>query len=446
MFLIRFCFNVVVLHHVARFTYRKSGVLLLFGLSLTVTSVSSVTVRADSTAWSTPATIAAQTGVWSTAAPLVVDKSGQWNLLYENVTSTPLPPDSGGYTSYQYQYSINYLHQGTAPVTIAQSTFVGSMPYAVDPGSPTQIQLNAPSLSIDSAGGLHATYLAFDQAPWAGGGAASVMYTEKPGATTYAILVGSRAPSGGVNDAVRGDIDVDHVAAKLSWVASENKYEIKVNWNDPDTVAASIQSDLSLIKSRIRAGDTLVFYYSGHGSLGSQPSIEEINAVAGGQLTDVDLATMLADPALANVRKLVLLDSCHSGGFVMNDAPNDLDLRTVSDIAFLSAATEAGTTTADADGTGHWTNKILPYLDENTTFSNLAYYAATAYADRVTGFFKDDGYGTVDCNAMSYFSPDFDPNVSFNGTTVPEPSTLSLLGIGTIGLLVGYVRRRNRTA
>jgi len=276
---------------------------------------------------------------------------------------------------------------------------------------------------------------------WKGGGGDSgfgfrVASILPPSPKTYAILVGSDAP-GILQDgtlvphAIRGDVDVDNVKAKLTW-ANETKI-IKYNWDDADTAATDITSAVADFASKATAKDTLLFYYSGHGSGGSGILTDEaINPVNGGVVFDQALTSALADDRLRNVRKLILLDSCHSGGFWNDDIFFlDHDLSHLQNVALLAAATEDGFATTGPGGTGEWTNTILPFLNEDTTFAQLADFAATAHSGNVTGFFKDAGFGSVLWAPTSSYTEDFNPHAPLNNA-VPEPNSCVFAGFGLI--------------
>ena len=254
---------------------------------------------------------------------------------------------------------------------------------------------------------------------------------------TYAVLLGSRAPAWlddgtEVVDGVRGDLDVDHVAEKLNW--SSTSIIMKRQWDDPDDIAGSIQGAVNGILEEITQNDTLLFYYAGHGSGSSWPfDNDEINAVDGSSYLDNTLTSVLSDGRLADVKKVVLLDSCRSGGFWNDDGLLDNDLNTLSKVAFLAAAEEDEDTTSDADGTGTWTNTLLPYLTQDVTFQELANQVEIAHTNDVTGFFRsiEGGYGTVPWEPVYYFSPDFDAahwtlGGSVEPANAPEIVNLSL--------------------
>ena len=272
---------------------------------------------------------------------------------------------------------------------------------------------------------------------------------------TYAIIVGSRAPARDnqgnlIPDAVRGDLDAAHIQAALDW-ATET-HVIQVNWNDPDTIADSIQNAMTSFIDDIRAGDTLLFYYSGHGSGSLDSSVdvdEELNAISGGSYLDDTLTSLLGDTRLSQVKKVVFLDACFSGGFWKNDGDSDFDLETLNNVALLAAASEntyAFTDTDAGDGTGLWTNAFLPLLNPDTTYQQLADLTETIAAEQnsITGFFKDDGFGTGIWEPAAYFSPDFDPaRWRLDGTVVPEPSSIIMCLLG-YALLVGFGWKQRR--
>jgi Caspase domain len=274
--------------------------------------------------------------------------------------------------------------------------------------------------------------------------------------TTYAILVGSDAPSFvgdpsvfDVPHAIRGDTDANNVAARLhgvGWHTSVNvlPYDFVTH---PDTVKSDIDSAISNVASQVAisgdssptsAKDTLLFFYSGHGLLSNGHALAAPVGTIGptgtldsvGAYTDNDLLTALENPKLADVRKIVLLDSCHAGGFLTDE------LKGLHDIALLAAATADGFAVTAGDGTGVFTDAILPYLNANTTFADLESFAATKYSPTVTGFFKDAGSGVGSNQLFAYISPDFDVSLGLDGLPVfvPEPATLVLLLMSSVML------------
>jgi hypothetical protein len=267
---------------------------------------------------------------------------------------------------------------------------------------------------------------------------------QNTGPKTYAILVGAQSPSFGVDNALRGDLDVDHVAAQLNW--AEDIKVLKYQWQDFNTVAADIQAAASSIASKIKPEDSFIFYYSGHGTGGSGLGVQDfLNPVQSGACQDNTLTSAFADNHFADVKKFFLIDCCHAEGMWKNDSPDDRDLQTLSNISFLGSSSEDGTAyTNPTTGTSYFTNAILPALTPNATFGELLMTAMSANGNSVTGFFKDDGYGTGNVMAVGHTSADFSPNVQLNGQiAVPEPATFSLLLAATATLII-VRHRRNR--
>ena len=281
-----------------------------------------------------------------------------------------------------------------------------------------------------------------------GGGA--VNYTEyinedgnnNSGPKTYAILVGSQAPSNNVADAVRGDLDVDHVASQLNWAA--DVIVLKYQWEGSNSVAGDIQSAASSFAAKVKPGDSFIFYYSGHGTGGSGYGVQDfINPVQGAGYQDNSLTAVFADSHYTDVNKFFLIDSCHSEGIWNNDTPDDRDLQTLSKISFLASSSEDGVAYSDSDlnGTSVFTNAILPVLTPTATFGSLL-TSATAASGEVTGYLKDDGYGTGIWNPVGRTSSDFDLDNPLGGRAVPEPAALVLILAGAAAALVW--RRLNR--
>jgi hypothetical protein len=261
-----------------------------------------------------------------------------------------------------------------------------------------------------------------------------------PGPKTYAILVGSQAPSNGVTDAVRGDLDVNNVAARLSWAAQVSV--LKYKWEDANSVSGDIQTAASSIASVIKPGDSFIFYYSGHGTGGSGEGVQDfINPVLSGGCQDNTLTSIFSASSFTQVNKYFLIDACHSEGMWKNDSFGDQDLQTLGKISFLASSSEGNVAYSNpaANGTSFFTNAILPSLTPDATFGNLL-ASAMAAGGEVTGFYKDDGYGTGVWKPVSYTSAGFDPNLPLQGV-VPEPSTLILILTAVAACLVWRRRR-----
>lgn len=265
------------------------------------------------------------------------------------------------------------------------------------------------------------------------------------GPKMYAILVGSEAPFNGVDDAIRGDLDVDRVATQISW--SDTYITLKYRWDGANTVASDIQWAASTIAAKMKPGDSFMFYYSGHGTGGSGWGIQDfINPVQSGGYQDNSLTSVFSTDAYANVNKLFVIDSCHSEGIWKNDTDDDRDLQTLSKISFLGSSSEDGVAYADpnSNGTGFLTNAILPTLTQGATFGSVLASGLAVAGGQVTGYFKDegDGFGSGPMTPVGGWSGDFDLSQPMGGQVVPEPASLVLLGCVASGFLV--LRRRTR--
>jgi hypothetical protein len=260
---------------------------------------------------------------------------------------------------------------------------------------------------------------------------------------TYAILIGSQASSGGIENAIRGDLDVDHVASQLSWAS--DVIVLKYNWDNIESnVAGDIQLAASTIAGKVKPGDSFIFYYSGHGTGGAGEGVQDfINPVKGDGYQDNSLASVFSDSVFGSVKKYFLIDSCHAEGMWKNDSADDQDLQTLRNISFLGSSPEAGVAFADSDknGTGLFTNALLPALTPDATFGNLLLTAMATSGTQVTGFFKDDGLGMGIMQPVGFTSSDFDPNSTISGQPVPEPASLALI-LASAAVALVWRRRR----
>jgi hypothetical protein len=132
------------------------------------------------------------------------------------------------------------------------------------------------------------------------------------------------------------------------------------------------------------------------------------------------------------VKKVVVLDACHSGGFLTHDGNlHDLDLTDVKNLHFMAAASEDSRALTALGGTGVFTDLLVLNLAAEKTFSDLASQVGIAYTGRYEGYLKDWGYDSLDCQPTAYSSPDFDTGSRIDGQVVPEPSSILLLLIGS---------------
>jgi hypothetical protein len=248
------------------------------------------------------------------------------------------------------------------------------------------------------------------------------------GPRTYAILIGSEAPASDGTTALRGDLDVDNVSSKLTWASAV--YLLKYNWNDANTVAGDVQAAASAIASQLNPGDNFIFYYSGHGTGGAAPGVQDfINPVSDGGYQDDDLTAVFAGSSYASVKKLFMIDSCHSDGMWWNDTAADHDLQTLSNISFLAASSADGVAFADGDqnGTSFFTNALLPSLAPNTSFGTLLASAMSISGTEVSGYLKDEGIGSGKIIPFEHTSEGFDLGATLSGQPVPEPAAWVLI-------------------
>jgi len=287
---------------------------------------------------------------------------------------------------------------------------------------------------------------------------------QKPqGPKTHAVLIGSRAPlfgsSGPIADGLRGDLDVQNMEAALSW--ADDVRTLIYTYSDSDTLGSDLQRELS--EMEFKSGDQLIVYYSGHGSwttgnpvtdaanyhlYGERAALtlgvdETINPVEHGSMTDDTLRNILADESLDDVSKVVFLDSCHGGGFIGGDGPGSQDLSDIDNLALFAAAGEGAVAYCAPDGTGVWTNSLLPLLDGGLTYAELSGISAVSYNGIIDGNVKSpyggSGPGTVE--AFSYFSESFDEGARVN-VAVPEPSALVTMFAGILVFLVYRGQKR----
>jgi len=200
----------------------------------------------------------------------------------------------------------------------------------------------------------------------------------------------------GVNDAadLAGDIDAENVYSVL---------EKLPNWADPvkygnTTGPFKLINSSSGIKSQIESyltnmklqeDDAIVFYFSGHGGTltptgpetlvhlvdGNDNTADEVLQAGSEYISDEYLTDLfLNDLRLWDVKKIFLLDACHSGGFEGTSLLDDGDLENlIGRHLLLAAAPEEGYSYSALDGTGLWTNEILPWLSFGITISDYIF-------------------------------------------------------------------------
>ncbi len=164
--------------------------------------------------------------------------------------------------------------------------------------------------------------------------------SERAGGDSWAIVVGVSQYLY-VSDLVYPDDDAQSLGATLSGMWGESHVKVLT---DSQATKAAIQSAIATWLDPLEdAGDTTVFYFSGHGSYwddespmdeadGWEETILPCDARTTSDINDIrddELTGWLGD--LESARQVVILDSCFSGGFAENSergesAPSAADL------------------------------------------------------------------------------------------------------------------------
>ena len=243
-----------------------------------------------------------------------------------------------------------------------------------------------------------------------------------------------------------------------------------------DVKEADIMGDIAMFApggaTPLGEGDSLLFYYSGHGSGlleanhegppgGTGPSPPRDNrdetlyispGVVGGQIQDDELTAALGvlDP---KVNVLAFLDACFSGGFWRGESStspaggNTGDLENLPTTSIMAAAGEQQM----APGSSDFTNKFIADLADNA-FDLDAMNRADLFATYkriktdisvVANRKFDPNY--PDPSLYDPLSFTYDEQISSQSvfySNVPEPDSLLILAVGLIGCGCYYGCRR----
>jgi len=183
---------------------------------------------------------------------------------------------------------------------------------------------------------------------------------------------------------------------------------------------------------------------------------------------DADLHRLLGDPRLADVKKIVLLDACRSGGF----GPNLTD-GSIPNIAVLASCNEGYFGEYFDDGTGMFTNYVLLGLQPRP---GQQHARADSDADGLVGLLELEDYleNVLSCDPSGwghlvgtelplayvtgtgvfhgldvefFASPDFTGGFRIGAArqfAVPEPSSIALMLAGVLAVMLCKGRRALR--
>lgn len=216
-------------------------------------------------------------------------------------------------------------------------------------------------------------------------------------------------------------------------------------------IGASIANIANLVPNTFNNLDNFVFYITGHGYKDGSTNGVNIGTDSRGNIisiTDSDLTKYLK-LLPSEVDKVVIIDACHSGGFID-------ELKALNNISVLTAANNTSSRYTggmvaynevglsffgeelreffmDQRGYGFDFDDMVNYLKINLFYDKYAGMKAyeLGAGDEIT--LTEDFF-----NIQTYQSPDSNP--------VPEPGTIALLGLGIAGLTVYGKRRKNTKA
>ncbi len=209
-------------------------------------------------------------------------------------------------------------------------------------------------------------------------------------------------------------------------------------------IGYTFQNYANLMTDSFTKSENFLFYITGHGlEVNSENPDYTVFIGSDGVsnnygITDKELKQYLSYFP-SNKNKIVIIDSCNSGGFI--DELSQLD-----NISILTSASKTSGSAYDFSGVSYFGREIDKFLGElnggGFTFNNLVAYLADNYNyDKYKGMEAYGlGYGEPVTLSEEYFNMQTYQSPSYNSEPVTEPATMLLLGSGLLGL-VGFRRK-----
>jgi len=311
--------------------------------------------------WSPPQTLVGPLSGWRGSPSLAFDSNNVWHMVYGR--GEPVADEYINYITYMNSEGDSYdVVQGITP------DYVGD-----------------PSIASDLDGNLHMVYRST---------LGSIMYTTSE-YKTYVLAVGVNWGGG-----LRGDLDAGNLAAILKAALPscvDNPVILCLNPSISNgSNLTSVRNAVVNLINQVEPGDGLILYFASHGEAavsgtevpfwtnlwphpdgyGHGPmewrTGDEYVCLAdeddpndnSDRLYDDVLRNLLADGRLTSVRKIVIFDSCRSGGFGP-DLGTSIYGTQIPNIAVLAGCNEGYFTFSSPYGTGVVTNCILDGLSKS---------------------------------------------------------------------------------